>query len=115
MAVAADVRRDEVEGAVVVAERGCEDAARGVDVLERKLGIAGERVTDGVPVDEVLASIERDPGEILERTGREVEGAVDLANSGVGMESRQYRVLVTHGYLFTKNDVYSVGLLDRRS
>ncbi len=100
VAAAIDVRRDKVERAVVMAERRRENSARRPRVTEHELALAHETVPEAFPQDEVVAVIERDAGEVVERTRHEV---VVVANPTVGVTTRKDWILVGHGRAYASD------------
>ncbi|OQB89455.1 MAG: hypothetical protein BWX86_02455 [Verrucomicrobia bacterium ADurb.Bin122] len=84
---AVDVRTDDVEGAVVVLDRGCEKTAGGAHPGEIKLGRTVDHVANLGPVDEVAAVEDRDAGKIGEGGIDEVIILAHAADGGIGIEA----------------------------
>ena len=61
------IGRYHIKSAVIVSYRGCENAARAVDLFEHYLTFSGKDVTYLLPVHKVVALEKRHSGEILER------------------------------------------------
>ena len=91
---AVHVRRDHVEGAVVVPDRRGVDAARRAGLLEGQLALPRQHVAQRLPVDEVAAREEWHPREELEAAVDEVEVLAHPHDTRVGVEARNDRVAV---------------------
>ena len=91
---AGHVGRDHVERAVVVADRRRVDAIPHADVLQAGLRGTCDAVADLLPVDQVLAVMDRHAGEIAERAVHHVVIVAHAAHARIGVEARQDRVAV---------------------
>ena len=90
-------RVDDVVDALVKVDRGREYAARDAQPIEG--GPAGivERVTDQLPVHEVGALVDRNAGKMRERGIDQVVLVTDARDAGIGVVTRENRVVVTAG------------------
>ena len=91
-ALRGEVRRDHVEQAVVVAQRGRIDARRAETMTERQLAGRRQAVADELPVHEIAAVIDRHAGEILEGACDEVKIVAHPAEARIGREAADDRV-----------------------
>ena len=90
-------RVDDVVDALVEVDRWREHAARDVQPVERELAGIAERVTDQLPVHEVRALVDRNAGKVRERGIDEVVLVADARDAGVGVVTRENRVVVAAG------------------
>ena len=88
VAPSAHVGGDEVEGAVVVAQRGGVDAEPGVGSFQRQLRGTGEDVGYLLPMNKVGGVIERHAWEVLEGRVDQIVVVSHAADGGVGVEAR---------------------------
>src|SRR3954447_8816078 len=99
VAAARHIRRNHVEGAVVIADSGGEDTSRGSPVSKGKLTLLREDMPDLAPVHKVLTMEQRHAGEILERAGHQEIILPNAANTGVRVEAGNDRIGESHYFL----------------
>ena len=74
--------------AVMIAQRGSEDAEPGGGIVERQLRLAGEHIAYKLPVDQILGMIDGYAGEILKRGIDNVIVVAHTTDTWVGMVAR---------------------------
>ena len=87
-----------IEAAFVVPDCGCIDSVAAVEAGKVNLGIAGQTRTDLLPIDKVLAVIDRYSWKILEGTVYKIIIFADATDAGICMESWKYRIAICAQY-----------------